>query len=262
MTMWRSNRLSRYNKAEQMCCDSTVTYSNVRACYRVAGDSHPTQHNYYFKKQEVCARTKKVWQHKRLKFHLCRDASVPSVPETNTRGRLHLVRGRPWCLVALPIGPHLQVLMDDVWSGERKIESGQKDEGLSLGDGAVLSGNRSGLSNSLDFTSRSRLSLDRLQMVQFTAARFADWIQQHDLHHSQSIFFTLASLTFRIHLKVLVLTYRELHGQIAMYISNQSVQHWYRKKKPKGYPTMQKICSLCGHFKKKLKTNLFKQSFV
>lgn len=39
----------------------------------------------------------------RNKSHLCRDAPVSSVPQTNTRGRLHLVGGSPRRLVALPV---------------------------------------------------------------------------------------------------------------------------------------------------------------
>lgn len=56
----------------------------------------------------------------REESYLCRDASVPSVPQTDVCGRLHLIRGRPWRLVALPVRAHLQVLMDDIWMREIK----------------------------------------------------------------------------------------------------------------------------------------------
>lgn len=49
--------------------------------------------------------------------YLGRDASVPSVPQADVGGRLHLVRRCPGRLVALPIRAHLQVLVDDVWMG-------------------------------------------------------------------------------------------------------------------------------------------------
>ena len=68
-------------------------------------------------KQKSNARTIK---HKRNKPHLCRDASVPSVPQTNARGRLHLIGGGPRRLVALAVRAHLQVLMDDIWMRDRK----------------------------------------------------------------------------------------------------------------------------------------------
>lgn len=58
----------------------------------------------------------------REESYLCRDASVPSVPQTDVCGRLHLIRGRPRRLVTLPVRAHLQVLMDDVWM--REIRTG------------------------------------------------------------------------------------------------------------------------------------------
>lgn len=56
----------------------------------------------------------------REESYLRRDASVPSVPQTDVCGRLHLIRGRPRRLVALPVRAHLQVLMDNVWMREVK----------------------------------------------------------------------------------------------------------------------------------------------
>lgn len=81
---------------------------------KVASDSYPPQ-----QRQKGYARIK-VWKQKRKYPHLCRDASVPSVPQTHTRGRLHLIGGSPRRLVALPVRPHLQVLMDDIWSRDGK----------------------------------------------------------------------------------------------------------------------------------------------
>lgn len=75
----------------------------------------------HFAKQRGYTRTTTFWKH-RDKSHLRRDASVPSVPQTNTRRRLHLIRGSPGCLVALSVWPHLQVLVDDIWRwAKRKV---------------------------------------------------------------------------------------------------------------------------------------------
>lgn len=83
-------------------------------------DSYPTTYHPPFKKYKSFARAMKRLKMQKNKSHLCRDASVPSVPQTNTRGRLHLIRGSPRRLVTLPIRPHLQILMDDIWIRERK----------------------------------------------------------------------------------------------------------------------------------------------
>lgn len=58
--------------------------------------------------------------------YLGRDASVPPVPQADVGGRLHLVGRRPRRLVALPVGAHLQVLMDDVWLGEKQQQRGRR----------------------------------------------------------------------------------------------------------------------------------------
>lgn len=46
--------------------------------------------------------------------HLHGDPPVDPAPQTDARGRLNLVWGRPGRLVALAVGAHLQVLMNDV----------------------------------------------------------------------------------------------------------------------------------------------------
>ena len=80
---------------------------------KVAGDSYPPS-------TKAKRLRKDSLKTKRKYPHLCRDASVSSVPQTHTRGRLHLVGGSPRRLVALPVRPHLQVLMDDIWSRDGK----------------------------------------------------------------------------------------------------------------------------------------------
>lgn len=85
----------------------------------VASDSYSTTCP-HSKKQRNYLRTMKTLKTQRKKSNLCRDASVPSVPETHTRGRLHLIRGSPWRLVTFSVRAHLQVLMNNIWFRGRK----------------------------------------------------------------------------------------------------------------------------------------------
>lgn len=87
----------------------------------IGSDSYPST---YCQFKETQRPVEEQWASatRKNKSHLCRDASVPSVPQTDTRGWLHLVRGCPGSLVALPIWPHLQVLMDDIWISENEKE--------------------------------------------------------------------------------------------------------------------------------------------
>lgn len=68
----------------------------------------------------------------REESYLCRDASVPSVPQTDVCWRLHLIRGCPRRLVALPVRAHLQVLMDNIWMREIKKRGEKKGVSFSL----------------------------------------------------------------------------------------------------------------------------------
>lgn len=51
--------------------------------------------------------------------HLHGDPSVDAVPQTDAGWWLHLIWRRSWCLVALAIWAHLQVLVHNIWDRKR-----------------------------------------------------------------------------------------------------------------------------------------------